>query len=401
MSPANTTNKKSSSTNASIHDVWLRQRAELEEELLEVGNGIHSPDRVATVQEQLPKMSAAVSHEVKFGDSALPISLHQTALSPSPISKRTPGTVELPTSTASLANIQQSLSAATTKQFLDHQQNVDQELTRQREAFAQEVNRQRTNFEQELAARDAVWTTQRDREWAALQAAKEVHAAAVHRLQSDLAMERVREHEELQHWRQQAEAELTVARRLFEQDRMQQQAEFSRQRASELDRLRQERAEFEAQLRQSQIQLVEARGRHEQDLQQASEYHATRMQSERTELEQQREAWTEKFRQEQLVLENGLQFFEQHMARFNADLKSAQHNIQTLSTPQVMPTSAEQFAITIPFSSKSISASTPSFATTASTPLAPRHDSGPVLLSLDEIRERLNQLKSSQQQKVA
>ena len=364
MSPANTTTKNQSPTKASIHDVWLRQRAELEEELLEVGNGSHSPIQ-------------------------------------SPISNGIPDDAALPTSTASLANIQQSLSAATTKQFVEHQQKVDQELTRQREAFAQEINRQRTNFEQELAARDAAWTTQRDREWAALQAAKEVHAAAAQRLQSDLAMERVREHEELQHWRQQAEAELTGARRLFEQDRMQQQAEFSRQRAAELDRLRQERAEFEAQLRQSQTQLVVARERHEQDLRQASEFHAARMQTERTELEQQRAAWTEKFRQEQLVLENGLQFFEQHMARFNADLKSAQHNIQTLSTPQVLPTPAEQFAITIPFSSKSIAVSTPSFAPAASTPLAPRHDSGPVLLSLDEIRERLNQIKSSQQQKVA
>ncbi len=403
MSPLNTANN--STANASIHDVWLRQRAELEAELLDVGSGTQASLQVAAAMERVPTRPSVEA--TRLAKSALPISLSQST--PSSVQQPTnlAGTIELPNATevpnvpASLANIQQSLSAATTKQFLEHQQRLDQELTRQREAFLQEINRQRAAFEQELAARDATWITQRDREWAALQSAKEVHAAAVHRLQSDLATEQVREHEALQNWRRQAETELTDARRLFEQDRMQQHAEFSRQREAELDRLRQERAELETHARQSQTQLADARERHEQDLRLSLDIHATRMQTERAELEQQRKSWTENFRREQLVLENGRQFFEQHMSRFNEELKSAQHNIQSLPATQPMPSAAEQHAVTIPFSSKQFVASTSSIAQATATQLSQRHDSEPVLLSLDEIRERLNQIKNSQQQKVA
>lgn len=409
MSPSNTSNN--TPTKASIHDVWLRQRAELEEELLDIGNVGRSQIAVTSVNKHSTKKPSAGANVIGLAEAALPISLTQPSLA-QPTSLLKPASeqhstatsteVEVPESVASLANIQQSLSAATTRQFLEHQQRLDQELTRQREAFVQEINRQRSAFEQELAARDAAWTTQRDREWAALQSAKEVHAAAVHRMQSDLAMERVREHEELQHWRRQAEMELTEARRLFEQDRMQQQAEYARQRDSEIDRLRQDRAEFDAQVRQTKAALVEARERHEQDLRLSSDIHAARLQTERAELEQQRDAWTEKFRREQLVLDNGLQFFEQYISRFSEEMKSAQHEIQVMPGSQSASTTTEQFAATIPFSQRSTPTKSIAMAVEETPTRASHHsEAEPVLLSLDEIRDRLNQIKNSQHQKAA
>lgn len=417
MSPPKTSHN--SPKNPSIHDIWLRQRTELEEELLDIGNNGSSPLRVVAADEpSTKKISDAPSSNLSAAN-ALPISLTQplhlqqvTGHHPIPLQHSTdsanppPGNVDAPVmdaeASASLANLHHSLSAATTKQFLEHQQRLDQELTRQREAFVQEINRQRAAFEQELSARDAAWTTQRDREWAALQSAKEVHAAAIQRLQSDLATERVREQEAIQHWRRQAELELAEARRLFEQDRMQQHAELTRQRDVETNRLRQERAEFEAQVRQTKAALVDARERHEHDLQLSADAHTSRLQTERTELEQQRAAWTEKFRREQLVLENGMQFFEQYVSRFSEEMKAAQHDIPSTPVSKTPQVSAEQFASTIPFASHSTT-SKPSPMTVQQAPAyaSNQQEADPVLLSLDEIRDRLNQIKNGKHQKVA
>ncbi len=371
-----------SMANATIHDVWLRQRAELEDELLNVGQGSRVPQTTTVAPVELTSKVSVLPG--MFGN--IPFAEQQPS---APVN--TP---------AAQAKLQQSLNAVAAKQFLEHQQQLDQELSQQREAFLQEMSRQRAAFEQELAARDADWTAKRDREWAALQSAKEVHAVTIQKLQSELATERVFEHDGLHHWRRQAEAELTEARRLFEQDRMQQQSELARQRETELDRLRQERAEFAAQMRQSKMELAEARQRQDQDLRLATDEHASRMQSERAECEQLREIWAEKFRREQLVLENGLHFFEQYLSRFNQDLKSAQQNIQASGValvPRFSPEIAMTGGLTPPRSP--ILSHTGREAT--SMPTDQGHDAEPVLLSLDEIRERLNQIKSHERQKVA
>ena len=349
----------------SIHDVWLRQRAELESEFLEVGNDVRVADPVIT--------QAVI---------ATPLTLAPQSQSASANS-----------STAS-DKLSSSLNAVAAKQFIELQQRLDHELMKQREAFLQELSRQRADFTRDLAVREAAWATQRDQEWAALQNAKEVHAATVQNLQTKLATERVREHDELLQWRRQAEVELTEARRVFEQDRLQQQTEFARQREAELERLRQERAEFEAHVRRAKLELSDTRQRQDHDLRLAQEAHTSQIQAERAELEQLRAAWTDKFRREQDVVNSGLRCFEQSLSRFNQDLKSAQQeinahpveNVRHNAPHDVGPLDSEE-RNTLPFDVPR---------RTTFTDL----NAEPVLLSLDEIRERLNQIKDSNQQKV-
>ena len=261
-------------------------------------------------------------------------------------------------------------------------------MARQRQAFQQDLIRQRVAFEQELEGREAAAKAQRDKEWAALQNAKDVQEATKKQLTAELATQRVREREELQHWRQQAETELAEARRLFEQERLQQQTALARQRDAELERLRHEREQSDVHLRHAHAELETARQQHEEERRQTRDAHLAQMQAERAELEKLRDAWTDKFRREQLVLENGLQFFEQNLSRVSDELKSAKLGLQAASVSAasaVSSVSTNEARMTLPFIR-------PADKVAATAP-------GP--LTLDEIRERLLELKEPERRKAA
>ena len=298
MSPSTSPNTLKVSQSA--HDEWLRQRAELANELLDAGQSLNPVPPPAAV---------------------------------------TPAAV-------------QRANGAAVQQRQEQQQNLEQELARQRQTFQQDLIRQRVAFEQELAGREAALKARHDKEWAVLRNAKDVQEATTKKLTEELAVQRVREREELQRWRQQAEAELAEACRLFEQERLQQQTALARHRDAELERLRQEREESDAYVRHAHAELETARQRHEEERRQARDANLAQMQTERAELEKLRGAWTEKFRREQLVLENGMQFFEQKLSRVSDELKSAKIGLQAVSisaasTVSSVPTNEGR--MTLPF----------------------------------------------------
>ncbi len=356
----------------SVHDVWLRQRAELEHELFD-GWAPIAPSTAAVVVRMAPLPEAA----------SVSVAAAPPAEVESPIPARNAKPSEEPHVVAPDAEkvqhaewLKQANDAAL-RQRVDHQHLVEESLTQQREAFFQDLARLRANFEQELSTREAAWAAQRDQEWTALQTAKEVQEQAKRKVQEELVIQRVREREELMQWRKQAEAELAEARRLFEQERLQQQQEFARQRQTEMSRLRHEREEFEARVRQTQSELAVARQRQEDDLRHALDSQAAQMRAERAELDKLRETWLEKFRREQVVLENGMQFFGQHLSRVSEDLRVAQRGLQAVAE------SATEVHPALPFS--------------APTAAAPKEEPPPPpVLSLQDIHERLALLRKTQ-----
>ena len=363
MSMSTPPNQHNPNASESVHDVWRRQRAVLEHELFDSGA---DEDRRAGLQ---------VARTVRSID---------------------PGQVGKLPHVEDAAKVQHAewlrlANDAAAKQRLEQQQRYEQELARQREAFQQDLGRRRVAFEQELAARELAWAAQRDQEWTALRNAKEIQDVTIQKLKDELAVQRVSERDELHQWRRQAETELVEARRLFEQDRLQQLTEFARQREVEVERLRRDREEIDANVRQTQAELTATRQRQEEELRQTRDAHVARMQTERAELEKLRDGWTGKFRREQVVLENGLQFFEQHLLRVSDELKSAQRGLQAVSM------SAGEVSVTMPLSGPCLAMlETPIAAKAAHAPPATSRP-----LNLEEIRERLLQLKTSERQKAA
>jgi DNA repair exonuclease SbcCD ATPase subunit len=377
----------------SVHDAWLRQRVELEQDLFEGWKPITvtptitpvttkpvelRPDVVAPIVPELSATELVADHVRK------PVLPHLKTPAASTVTLESL-TDEAQVSTLAEDRIQHQawLTQANDEELqqrIEHQRRVEESLSQQREAFNQDLIRLRAAFEQELADRDAAWTTQRDQEWAALQSAKHVQELAQRRLQEELAATRVREREELMQWRQQAEADLAEAHQQFEQERLRQQQEFARQRQTELAQLRRDREEFDARVRQVQSELAIARQRHEDDLRHVQDAQATQMRAERAELDKLRETWLEKFRREQVVLENGLQFFGQHLSRVSEELRIAQRGLQAVTE------SATDAHPTLPF--------------TIPTPEpAPIIESPPTaVLSLKKIQERLHELRKPQRQ---
>ena len=370
----------------SVHDVWLRQRSELEHDLFDgwpTMTVTPAPPFVQTTNEtgKRPANQADLTGGQLSGTE--PIAGVSPALSPaaSAVPLKSPS-VEPPAAPLDRDRIQQAellkqANDLALRQRIDHQHLVAENLTQQREAFLQDLARLRAAFEQEMSARESAWTTQRDQEWTALQSAKEVQELTKRRLQDELATQRVHEREELLQWRKQVEAELAEARRLFEQERLQQQQEFARQRQTEMSRLRHEREDFEARVRQTQSELATARQRQEDDLRHSLDAQAAQMRAERAELDKLRDTWLEKFRREQVVLENGLQFFGQHLSRVSEDLRVAQRGLQAVAE------SATEVHPVMPFAIP---------ATATQIPETPP----PPVLSLQEIHERLTHLRQTQ-----
>lgn len=354
----------------SVHDVWLRQRTELEHELFDGSQPI-ARSAVAPVARKTPVVEAVAAPVIPAlpakAESPAPIQSGQSSTDSQPIGQDVGNTQH--------AEWIKQANELALQQRIEHQRRVEESLTQQREAFFQDLARLRLAFEQELSAREAVWSAQRDQEWTALQNAKDVQEAAQQRLQEELATQRVREREELMQWRQNAEAELAEARRLFEQERLQQQQEFARQRQAEMSQLRQEREQLDARARQVQSELAVARQRQEDDLRHVHDAHAAQMRAERAEFEKLRETWLEKFRREQVVLENGMQFFGQHLSRVSDELRVAQRGLQAVSK------SATEVHPTTPFE-----APLTAIDEITETPEPP-------VLSLQEIHDRLNQLR--------
>ncbi len=362
----------------SVHDAWLRQRTELERDLFDgwqpITTSLSVPLAVQMMietggQGQAPQNSELAEESVLVPQSFDPPILNSAV--PDPSLEPQAGTLDAD-KTQHAEWLKQANDGAL-RQRIEHQRRVEESLIQQREAFSQDLARLRTAFEQELAARDAAWSAQRDQEWTALQTAKQVQELAQRRLQDEMATQRVHEREELMQWRQQAEAELAEAHRLFEQERLQQQQEFARQRQTEMSQLRHEREEFDARVRQMQSELAITRQRQEDDLRHVQNAQAAQMRAERAELDKLRETWLEKFRREQVVLENGLQFFGQHLSRVSEELRVAQRGLQAVAE------SATEVHPTMPFV-------TPAAALIEVTP-------EPVILSLQDIQERLKHLK--------
>ena len=328
----------------SVHDVWLRQRTELENDLFDGWQPI-------TVTSAPPIVPLSPIDEPQASTRDADKTQHAEWL--------------------------KQANDGALRQRIEHQRLVEESLTQQREAFNQDLARLRTAFEQELAARDSAWTKQRDQEWAALQSAKQVHEQAQRRLHEEMATQRVREREELMQWRQQAEAELAEAHRLFEQERLQQQQEFARQRQTEMSQLRRDREEFDARVRQIQSELTITRQRQEDDLRHVQDAQAAQLRAERAELDKLRETWLEKFRREQVVLENGLQFFGQHLSRVSEELRVAQRGLQAVAE------SATEAHPTLPL------------ATLVAAPIVEAPP--PPVLTLQDIQQRLHDLRQTGQ----
>lgn len=322
----------------SVHDVWLRQRAELERELFDGWTPeVHA---VPTVSQSMPDAASVRPQEPV-------LKIHESAA------------VDQPSPAEQIR--------------LDQARHVER-LGQSKEATA----KQRAAFEQEMSARETAWAIQRDQEWAALRQAKEHHDVEQQRWKDELAAQRMREREELLQWRRQAEAELAEARRVFEQERLKQQQEFAQQREAEMAQLRRERDEFDTRVRQVQSELAYARQRQEEELRHIRDVQSAQLRAERAELDKLRDRWLEKFRREQIVLENGMRFFGEHLSRVSEELRTAQCGPQAASESMTETNPTE-----IP------SDPGPTFA--SSRPALP------TVLSLDEIRKRLNDLKQPQQ----
>ena len=341
-------------TPESVHDAWLSQRTELERDLFDgwvpedrSAVPIARPQPTADVVSVRSNETVLKIHEANAADQ----SRHEEWLAKS--------------------------NAAAVQQRVQHQQQVVETLSQQRESFLQDLAQQRAAFEQDLSGRETAWATQRDNEWTALRSAKEVQDVAQQRLKDEMSSQRVREREELLQWRRQAEAELAEARRLFEQDRLKQQQEFARQRETEMSQLRRDREELDTRVRQVQSDLAYARQRQEEELRQVRDVQSAQMRVERADLDKLRETWLDKFRREQIVLENGLRFFGDHLSRVSEELRVAQRGLQAVSE-----SATEANPAGMHFES--------SLAADRSRPAVP------TILSLEEIRERLNILKQPQ-----
>lgn len=243
-----------------------------------------------------------------------------------------------------------------------------------RKSSAEELARQRAALEQELSSRHPSASMPQNQEPAAAPSVTE--APVIAEVTSKRMPEESPQHarDELLQWRRQVEAELAEARQIFEEERQTQQLEFEQQREAEMSRLRRERDEFETRVRQTQLELAQARQRQDEDWRQLRDVQLAQIRAERAELEQLRDTWLEKFRREQGVLQHGVQFFGQHLSRVNDELRDAQRGLEATSTFANEPTL--EVASSEPHSSSEIS----------------RH-LDPVILSLDEIRQRLNELK--------
>lgn len=352
-------------TPESVHDVWVSQRAELERDLFD--------GWVPEVRPAPPVAQPQVAVEtLSVQSDAAGLQSPETS-----DVRREQSTDSLETDKARHQEWLKQSNAAAVQHRVEHQQRVTETLSQQREAFFHDLARQRAAFEQELSARETAWATQRDQEWAALQSAKEVQELAQQRLKEELSTQRVREREELLQWRRQAEMELAEARRLFEQERLKQQQEFARQREVEMTQLRREREELDTRVRQVQSELAYARQRQEDELRQARDVQSAQLRAERGELDKLRETWLEKFRREQVVLENGLQFFGQHLSRVSEELRVAQRGLQAVSVSASEAQPIEMLA-------------EPRLAPINTRPIEP------TILSLDEIRERLSEIRKPQ-----
>ncbi len=366
----------------SVHDVWLRQRAELENDLFDGWQPITVTAAPLIVNEIGEREASAPRSHVEPPVAPIVVPTVESVieltgvLTPPRSPEVFPLASTLDADKAQHVEWLKQANDGALRQRIEHQRRVEESLAQQREAFNQDLARLRTAFEQELAARDTAWTAQRDQEWAALQSVKQVHEQAQRRLHEETATQRVREREELMQWRQQAEAELAEAHRLFEQERLQQQQEFARQRQTEIERLRRERDEFDARVRQIQSELTIARQRQENDLRHVQDAQAAQMRAERAELDKLRETWLEKFRREQVVLENGLQFFGQHLSRLSEELRAAQRGLQAVAE------SATEAHPTLPFA-------TPVAAPIVEAPAPP-------VLTLQDIQQRLQDLPQTQ-----
>jgi len=362
------TSTKSSSVPSpeSIHNAWLRQRAELERDLFDGWTSdVHSAQVVVRPKPVAEVVSIGHGEEVSQSRKATNVVL-ETA------------TGQLEKDKARHQEAREQSHASAVGQRVEHQQRVTEILSQQREAFFQDLARQRAAIKQELSPCESDWAIQRDREWAALQTAKEVQEVAQQWLKDELAAQRLREREELLHWRRQAEAEFAEARRLFERERLNQQQEFARQREQEMAQVRREREEFDTRVRQVQSELAYARQHQEDELRQARDVQSAQLRAERAELDKLRETWVEKFRHEQVVLENGLQFFGQHLSRVSDELRVAQRDLQSVSESTV---EADLSTLLLE----------PDSAVVKSRPAEP------TILSLEQSGERPNELKRPQQ----
>ena len=359
------TKSQSDPTPESVHDAWLSQRTELERDLFD--GWVPEVRSAPTIARPQP-VTEAVS--VRSHEPALKI--HEASEAEQPLLAE-----PIAADQSRHQEWLEKTNRVAVRQRVQHQQRVTETLAEQREAFFQDLARQRAAFEQELSAREAAWGTQREEEWTALRSAKEVQDVAQQRLKDEMSVQRVREREDLLQWRRQAEAELAEARRLFEQDRLKQQQEFARQRETEMSQLRRDREELDTRVRQVQSDLAHARQRQEEELRQVRDVQSAQMRAERADLDKLRETWLEKFRREQIVLENGLRFFGDHLSRVSEELRVAQRGLQAVSE-----SATEAHPTGMHFE--------PSLAVASSRPVMP------TILSLEEIRERLNDLKQPQ-----
>jgi hypothetical protein len=326
----------------SIHEVWLQQRAELEQDLFdgwtaeipaaEPRENANNEPRHEAVQ-PLPAAARSESPAAQTTDSAPKIVAQTPANRQTPRSTPNPSVPApsaatpkmTPERAAELARHAERLrkaNEAALQQRIAHQQQVEAAMAQQREAFLMDLARQRAAYEQEFNARHAAWVAQRDQEWEELRRAKEIHEGTVQRIKEELAAQRVREREELMQWRQAAEAELAEAHRLFEQERLQQQQEFAQAREAEAQRLRFERDDLERRTRQAQLELANARQAQETELQILRDQHAQQMRAERAEIEKLRAFWHEKIRNERAILERARQFLDEQLRRLNEDLNA-------------------------------------------------------------------------------
>lgn len=361
------TKTQSIPTPESVHDVWLSQRAELERDLFDGWSPeVHKTPPIAQPQVVTEPQPASVPvNEVSRQSPDV------SGISLEPVVE-----VVEADKTRHQEWLKQA-NAAAVQQRAEQQQRVTENFSQQRDAFFQDLARRRTAFEQELSARETAWTTQRDQEWTALCRAKDVQAAALQQLKEEMSAQHAREREELLQWRRQAEAELAEAHRLVEQERLKQQQECARQREVEIAQRRRDREEFDTRVRQVQSELAYARQRHEEELRQARDVQSAQLRGERAELNKLRDTLLEKFRREQLVLENGVQFFGQHLSRVCEELSVAQRNLPATSVAASEASPIEMLA-------------------EANLTAINARPIEPAILSLDEIRERLNELRKPQ-----
>ena len=190
----------------------------------------------------------------------------------------------------------------------------------------------------------------------------------------ELSPQCVRERDELLQWRRQAESELARARRQLESEVQRQQQELVLQCEAEMSRLRRDREEFDARVRQSQAELAIARQRQEDAWRETRDVQLAQIRAERAELEKLRSTWMEKLRREQAVLQHGEQFFAQQLSRVGEEFRQAQRSL-------------EEVVISVPAVSSNDAVAEFTSPADFSRPIEP------MMLSLDEIRQRLNELK--------